>query len=142
MKRTVETSPFYSGWLETVENDLILAKEAIKQRDFNMLGSVVEANALKMHATTLGATPPFTYWQGGTIDVMREIRNLRDIGVQVFFTIDAGPNVKVLCLPKDEQLIQKKLLTLLSVQNVLICHPGSGVTYLPINKNKRYAYFN
>lgn len=131
MKRTVETSPFYSGWLDTVEEDLIVAKEAIKQRDFNSLGAVVEANALKMHATTLGANPPFTYWQSGTLDVMIQIQNLREVtGIPVYFTIDAGPNVKVLCLPKDEQLVREKLLTLPAVQSVFICHPGSGVSYL------------
>lgn len=134
MKRTVETSPFYSGWLNTVEKDLEKAKEAIKSRNFEKLGEVVEENALKMHATMLGAKPPILYWQSGTMEVMMHIQNLRLSGVPVFFTIDAGPNVKVLCLPKDEKRVFESLLTLPAVQNVITCHPGSGITYLSKNK--------
>src|SRR5690606_24664299 len=66
MKRTVQTSVFYSGWLETIYQDLSIARQAINERDFEKLGTVLEKNALKMHATTLGANPPFMYWQGAT----------------------------------------------------------------------------
>lgn len=130
MKRTVETSSFYSGWLDAVENDLTEAKRAIRERDFEKLGTVVEANALKMHATTLGANPPFTYWQSGTLDVMREVQELRDARIPAYFTIDAGPNVKVLCLPKNEEIVRQRLSALSVVQDVFICHPGSGVSFL------------
>ncbi|TDT62846.1 diphosphomevalonate decarboxylase [Fonticella tunisiensis] len=130
MKRTALTSPFYSGWLNTVEKDLERAKEAIRLRDFESLGKIVEANALKMHATMLGAEPPILYWQSGTMEVMHHIQNLRLSGISAYFTIDAGPNVKVLCLPEDEQRVYESLLTLPSVQNVIICHPGAGVSYL------------
>src|SRR5690606_32719879 len=62
MKRTVETSPFFAGWLEAVAEDLVEAKAAIAKRDFIHLGETLERNALRMHATTLGANPPFMYW--------------------------------------------------------------------------------
>jgi diphosphomevalonate decarboxylase len=130
MKRTVETSPFYSGWINTVQKDLEAAKEAIKFRNFDELGKVVEANALKMHATMLGAEPPVLYWQSGTMEVIQHIHNLRLSGIPAYFTIDAGPNVKVLCLPKDELRVQESLLKLPHVQDVITCHPGSGIAYL------------
>jgi diphosphomevalonate decarboxylase len=130
MKRTVETSPFYSGWMNTVEKDLARAKEAITARDFENLGETAEANALKMHATMLGAEPPILYWQSGTVEIIQHIRYLRTCGVQAYFTIDAGPNVKVLCLPEDEQRVYEELLSLPAVQEILICYPGSGIVYL------------
>ncbi|SHI48443.1 diphosphomevalonate decarboxylase [Clostridium amylolyticum] len=130
MKRTVETSPFYTGWLQTIDTDLQKAREAIISKDFEKLGRVVEANALKMHATMLGATPPFFYWQSGTMEVMEQVQNLREDGIPVYFTIDAGANVKVLCLPEDEQKVYEALLTLPSVKEVITCHPGAGITYL------------
>lgn len=130
MKRTVETSPFYTGWLQTIDTDLQIAREAIMDKDFEKLGMVVEANALKMHATMLGANPPFFYWQSGTMEVMEQIQKLREDGILVYFTIDAGANVKVLCLPEDEQKVYEALLTLPSVQEVITCHPGAGITYL------------
>lgn len=130
MKRTVETSPFYSGWLDTVEKDIKIAEEAIRLKDFYSLGNIAEENALKMHATMLGAKPPVLYWEHGTLEVMGHIQNLRESGIPAFFTIDAGANVKVLCLKENENMIYESLLKLSSVMKVLVCHPGSGVSYL------------
>ncbi|WP_040213972.1 diphosphomevalonate decarboxylase [Clostridium polynesiense] len=130
MKRTVLTSPFYQGWLNTVEKDLETAKKAISIKDFKVLGEVVEENALKMHATMLGAKPPIIYWESGTLAVIEKVQRLRLSGIQVYFTIDAGPNVKVLCLPEDEKMVYKALLSTPGVLEVITCKPGSGITYL------------
>ncbi len=130
MKRTVETSPFYGGWLETVDSDMQVARKAIMDRDFIALGEVLEHNAMKMHATMLGARPPILYWEGGTLDAMHSIHNLRQDGIPAYFTIDAGPNIKVLCQPKDEEYVVNTLLRLGNVKSVFPCYPGEGVTYL------------
>lgn len=130
MRQTVEKSVFYPVWLESVEKDLMLAKEAIKERSIIKLGPIVEANALKMHATTLGADPPFTFWQSGTLEVMRQVQNVRIKGIPAYFTIDAGPNLHVLCLPEDEQYVVNRLSKVPAVENIYICHPGRGVSIL------------
>lgn len=130
MKRTVETSPFYKGWLDTVSCDLKEAKIAIKERDFQRLGEVMESNALKMHATMLGARPPILYWESGTVGIMNYITELRRTGIPAYFTIDAGANVKVLCLPEYEEEIKKALIELKGVLQVVTCYPGQGISYL------------
>lgn len=130
MKRTVETSVFYDGWLDTVPEDLANIKDGIAERDFEKVGSIAEANCLKMHATTLGATPPFTYWQDATMNVMEAVQRLRKRGVLAYFTIDAGPNVKVLYEPKDEQDVLDTLRQTVGVTNVIVSKVGSGITYL------------
>jgi len=130
MKRTLETSPFYQGWLSTVDEDMEAVKTAIRNRDFVSLGEVVERNALKMHATMLGAKPPIIYWESGTLEVIHCIQDFRQEGVPVYFTIDAGPNVKVLCEPENEDKVKQVLMELRSVQKVISCNPGAGVRYL------------
>src|SRR5690625_4528285 len=130
MKRTVETSPFFQGWVESSFTDLTRMKEGIENRDFAMCGEIAEANCLKMHATTLGANPPFTYWTDSTMKVMQEVRNMREDGIQAYFTIDAGPNVKVIYLPEDEQVIQERLQKLPEVTEITLSKPGDGITYL------------
>ncbi|WP_062107234.1 diphosphomevalonate decarboxylase [Bacillus niameyensis] len=139
MRRTVETSPFYSGWLKAVEEELVIAKSAIANKDFEVIGNVLEKNALKMHATTLGADPPFLYWQGATFDVMEQVWELRANGIGAYFTIDAGPNVKIICERKDEKRVQAALSELPTVQKIFVCHPGQGVTYLSTSdfKNRK-----
>ena len=132
MKRTVETSPFFAGWLEAVAADLVEAKAAIAERDFTRLGETLERNALRMHATTLGANPPFMYWQSSTVQVMEAVQVLRESGIEAYFTIDAGPNVKVVCQPKDEEQIFAELMKLDVVQKIYRCQIGPGVSYLEI----------
>lgn len=131
MKRTVETSVFYKGWLETIDNDLFGIKQAIEKRDFEQLGVIAERNAMKMHATTLGANPPFLYWHSGTLEVMEAVQTLRDHGVEAYFTIDAGPNVKVLCQPDDEKKVINSLSAMPIVKHIAVCHPGPGIAYIP-----------
>lgn len=129
MKRTVETSPFFNGWVDSIPEDLKTIKDGISNKDFEKVGKVTEANCLKMHATTLGATPPFTYWHHTTLHVMQAVQNMRKRGIPAYFTIDAGPNVKVLYLPEHENEIQKELQDLPGVQNVVLSRVGQGITY-------------
>ncbi|WP_430789189.1 diphosphomevalonate decarboxylase [Virgibacillus flavescens] len=129
MRRTVETSPFYTGWVDTIPTDLGRIKEAIQERDFKRLGEIAEANCQKMHATTLGANPPFTYWHDTTMTVMQTVQALRDKGVPAYFTIDAGPNVKVLYQPENEDFIEETLRQIPGVSNVILSRSGQGITY-------------
>lgn len=130
MKSTVDTSVFYSGWLNSVPDDLQQIKEGIRSRDFEKVGQIAEANCLKMHATTLGANPPFIYWHDTTMAVMEKVREMRLLGIPVYFTIDAGPNVKVLYLPEHESAVQKSLGEVSGVNDVILSKSGKGITYL------------
>ncbi|APC46888.1 diphosphomevalonate decarboxylase [Virgibacillus halodenitrificans] len=130
MKRTVESSPFFDGWVNSIPKDLEEIKEGIKARDMEKVGSIAEANCLRMHATTLGANPPFTYWHDTTLTVMQTVKQLREQGVPAYFTIDAGPNVKVLYLPENEKTVEKVLREIPGVTDVRLSKSGQGVTYI------------
>ena len=95
MSLTRETSRFYQYWLDHVDQDLAEAKEAIKNKDFKHLGEVIEANGLRMHATNLGAQPPFTYLVQESYDAMAVVHQCREAGLTCYFTMEAGPNVIV-----------------------------------------------
>lgn len=130
MKRTVDTSVFYPGWIDSVPKDLAEIKDGIEQRDFKKVGSIAEANCLKMHATTLGANPPFTYLHDTTMAVMQTVQAMRSNGIPAYFTIDAGPNVKVLYLPEHEKEVQETLSSTPGVTDVILSQSGQGITYL------------
>ncbi|MFS4465468.1 diphosphomevalonate decarboxylase [Staphylococcus haemolyticus] len=110
MSLTRDTSRFYQYWLDNVEPDLKETKEAIAQKDFKRMGEVIEANGLRMHATNLGAQPPFTYLVPESYDAMRIVYECREAGLPCYFTMDAGPNVKVLIEKKNQQAIVDKFL--------------------------------
>lgn len=101
MQRTVETSLLYKMWPEKVKEDLVAIKEALHTQDFQLLGKTAESNALAMHATMLSAWPPVNYCLPETVAMMHKIWQLRGEGLHIYFTQDAGPNLKLLFLEKD-----------------------------------------
>lgn len=130
MRRTVATSAFYPGWLASLPEDLATIKQAIATQDFTALGRITEANGLKMHATTLAAVPPFTYWSPQSLLAMDLVRQLRATGTECYFTMDAGPNVKVLCRRQDEAAVQQAFSNSFSSDRLILAHAGPGISYL------------
>ena len=110
MSLTRDTSRFYQYWLDHVDDDIKEAKQAIEAKDFKQLGEVIEANGLRMHATNLGSQPPFTYLVQESYDAMAIVHECRKMGVPCYFTMDAGPNVKVLVEKKNKQLVIDQFL--------------------------------
>jgi diphosphomevalonate decarboxylase len=106
MKRTVETSPLYKSWPAKVAADLPEVRAAIRERDFHRIGRTAESNALAMHATMIAAVPSVVYWKPESITAMRRVVSLREQGLAVYFTMDAGPNLKLLFEHKDTTAIQ------------------------------------
>lgn len=130
MRRTIETSPFYQGWLDTVNEDLEAIKQAISNQDIEEIGKIAERNAMKMHATNLGANPPFTYWSPDSVRAMAAVQNLREKGFTAYFTMDAGPNVKIVCKQSDMRDIKQELEKEFDAHQLIEARPGPGMTIL------------
>ena len=101
MKLCVETSTTFEDWVRQSEQDYKDMLVYLKENDFKKVGELTEKNALAMHATTKTATPSFSYLTDASYEAMDFVRQLREQGESCYFTMDAGPNVKVLCLEKD-----------------------------------------
>lgn len=126
MALTKRTSPYYRAWVETSENDLAGARAAIAGLDFEALAEVSELSCLKMHAVALAARPGLLYWNGTTIDCIHQIRALRRQGVGVFFTVDAGPQVKAICEPGAADRVRQALGQVPGVVELSSCGLGEG----------------
>lgn len=126
MSKSVETCPYYKGWLETIEQDLNIVRKGIKEKDFSTVGHAAEHNCLKMHALMLTTIPSIIYWQPATMEIIHEVMLMRQQGLECYFTIDAGPNVKVMCLQKNEKEIVVRLKKLKCVKKIIACRPGEG----------------
>ncbi len=107
MRLTKETSSLYQGWPDKARFDFNLLQEAITHKDFSQLGRVSEGNALTMHATMIGAWPPLLYWLPESVAHMHKIWELRESGVPVYFTMDAGPNLKLLFLAETQSILEE-----------------------------------
>ena len=101
MAHTRGTSIYYDAWVQAHPYDLARAREAIERQDLEQLGTVMESSTMRMHACMLGARPPLIYWNARTLQVIELVHTLRKSGVGAWYTMDAGPHVKILCLPDD-----------------------------------------
>ena len=101
MIRTQETCALYPGWVSSAEADVVEAKQALEARDLDRLGAAMERSTYKMHATMIATWPPIRYWRPQTVAVLEAVETLRQSGVSAWSTMDAGPNVKVLCHRRD-----------------------------------------
>ena len=130
MRRVVETSPYYDGWISSTKEDLIDMKSAIKMQDIVKVGEIAERSALKMHALNLSANPPFNYWSPESIEAMRMVSELRKQGYPVYLTMDAGPNVKLICKASQMEELTEKLLQTFHKEQLVMAKPGPGIQIL------------
>ena len=116
MKTSEATSPFYLEWIKSADSDFEIAKKAIIERDFVKLSEVSEQNCLKMHSVMHTSQPAISYWAPGTVLAMELVREIRSTGTPAFFTMDAGPQVKVIYPKKYRTIIQRSLEELKNVR--------------------------
>ena len=128
MDRTATTSPYYPAWVASVAADLSTARQALAARDLAALGAVAERSALRMHASAMAADPHILYWNPATLAAIATVKRLRADGLLAYFTIDAGPHVKVLCASADAAKVQAALAATPAVLRVLVLAPGPDAT--------------
>jgi len=126
MEISRRTSPFYSSWVEQQQEDLDTARSAIAERDFEKLASIAEHNCLKMHSIMWASRPPMVYWNAATMRCLQTVRQLQGEGIGVFFTIDAGPQVKAVCLPEHVDVVEASLRSTAGVADVMTTGLGEG----------------
>lgn len=126
MEISRKTSPFYSNWVEKQDEDLALARDAIMKKDFLKLAAVAEHNCLKMHSMMWASRPPTVFWNSATMRCLQTVRRLQRSGFGVFFTIDAGPQVKAVCLPEHEEQVRTALASTDGVADIMVTGLGDA----------------
>src|SRR5262249_37872786 len=126
MLHTQRTSPYYPVWVETAPALFDRVKKAVLARDLEALGAAAEESALRMHAAAIAAAPGLVYWAGATVEVMDEVRRLRARGTPAWFTIDAGPHVKVLTTPDQAETVARNLAAVPGVTRIIPTRPGGA----------------
>lgn len=130
MVHTAQTSPYYPTWVEGAPRVFDAVKRAVLERDFAGLARAMEHSTLLMHATMIAADPPVLYFRGPTVELTHELMRLRAAGRALGFTMDAGPNVKVLTPREDADELARLLARFPGVESVIRCEPGPGAVLL------------
>lgn len=126
MNLTSSTSPYHSAWISSHSLDLKLAKNAVYCNDFNQLGLLTEHSTLKMHANLMASKPGFWYFEPLSLKIMSYVRELREQGLLGYFTLDAGPHVKIICESKNAKIWETELKKIPGVARITISKPGPG----------------
>lgn len=121
-----ETSPYYAVRQSLLPSRLARVRDAIARRCLADLGPVLEEEAIDLHLIAMSSRPPIFYWKPGTLAVLQAVRELRAEGFAAYATIDAGANVHVICDPKSEATIARRLDALIEVRAVVRDRVGQG----------------
>jgi diphosphomevalonate decarboxylase len=118
------TSPLQAARVEDAPLRLDICRRAILERDFEALAQVTELDSNLMHAVIMTSTQPLMYWEPATITIMHAVTNWRKEGLPACYTIDAGPNVHVICLSSYAETVVERLSQIPDVIEVLKATPG------------------
>jgi diphosphomevalonate decarboxylase len=120
------SSPFYRARILGMSQKVKEIKLALKNRDFTKFGEILEAEAINMHAVMMTSNPALFYWTPKTLEIVLKVSDWRSGGIEAYFTIDAGPNVHIICEGKSLDALKKKLAADHSIQKILINKPSVG----------------
>lgn len=123
----VRTSPLLPARLAALPGRIKRIKEAMKQKNFQQFGEIVEEECLDMHHVMQTQNPPLYYWNEATKQIMQVVTRWRISGVPVYFTMDAGPNVHLICEGKDEERVIKVLQSRIRLcRKIIVNKPAKG----------------
>ncbi len=120
------TSSYYEAWVNDQDNDINKALKAIKTKDFDLLGEVSEDNCKKMHKVMETSQPPLIYRNLTTYLCVQKIKEMKFIGIGIFYTIDAGPQVKIICKAKHADQVISEMKSIPNIQDIIEVNLGQG----------------
>jgi diphosphomevalonate decarboxylase len=120
------TSPFFKTRQFYIPKRIREIKIAILKKNFKRFGELLEQEAIELHMIAMTSVPPVYYWNKGTVEAMNKVRELREKGILAYFTMDAGPNVHIICLSKDALKVRRKINRLPEVLFTIINKPCEG----------------
>jgi diphosphomevalonate decarboxylase len=121
-----DTSPFQSTRILDAPRRLEICHSAILEKDFEKLAAIIELDSDMMHAVMMTSDPPIHYWQSASLSIMKAVRELRQKGFACAYTLDAGPNVHVICTASSLPAIKDAFRGFPGVEKMLTARTGKG----------------
>jgi len=125
-QKLANSSPFFPVRLARIKEKIQLVKKYLKEKDFKNFGELLEAEALELHSIMLTSIPSLIYWLPGTLKVMHAVQKWRKDGLGVYFTVNTGQDIHLICLKKDAKEVARKVSRLPEVSRATINIPSVG----------------
>lgn len=102
----MNTNPYAERRFQEARGNFVPMTEILKSGDMERFISLVEHEALTLHAMMMISEPAFILMKTGTLEVINKIWNFRkERGLPLFFTLDAGANVHLLFPNENKEVI-------------------------------------
>ena len=131
--RFARTSPLQKARLEDSPRRLALCRSAILQRDFAALARVSELDSNMMHAVMMTSDPPLFYWHPASLALIKTIQDWQKESLAVTYTLDAGPNVHVICQQENMSEVMTRLRQFPGVIDILKGMPAGPARLITKN---------
>src|SRR3990167_6191916 len=125
-QKLAKSSPFFPARLSKIKDKIKLMKKHIQEKNFTLFGELVEQEALELHAIMLTSIPSLVYWLPGTLKVMHAVKRWRQEGLQVYFTVNTGQDIHLICQKKDAEKVVNKAKEIPDVTQTIINYPSNG----------------
>lgn len=112
----MNTNPYAERRFQEARENFTPLKEILKSGDIDQFITLVEHEALTLHAMMMMSEPAFILMKKGTLEVINKVWEFRkETQLPLFFTLDAGANVHLLFPENDKAseiktFIEKELL--------------------------------
>jgi diphosphomevalonate decarboxylase len=127
---TAASSPLQDARVAGAENRLARCRNAILTKDFASLAEVVELDSNMMHGVMMTSNPVLFYWDPLSLSLMKEIPEWRKAGLQVCYTLDAGPNIHAICTVDSANIVADRLTNYPGVKQVLKAGIGGPASFI------------
>ena len=122
--RLAGSSPLQQARVASSRERLDRCRQAVLTRDFDALTSVIELDSNLMHAVMMTSTPSLFYWEPASLEIMKAVPEWRRSGLPVCYTLDAGPNVHLLCPGTSVAEVRSRLEDISGILQVLTAAAG------------------
>lgn len=127
-----ETSPYFTTRLAELPARLKTVRQALRNRDIEALGEAIEADAISLHVVAMTSRPPIYYWAPGTLRLIHAVQEWRREGLPAYFTLDAGPNVHLICEAPHEAGVLARLRHVDEVLETIVSGPAEGTRFTKV----------
>ncbi|MFB6170400.1 MAG: phosphomevalonate decarboxylase MvaD [Haloarculaceae archaeon] len=93
--REAAQSHMFESRLAHIHGQIAEMRDALREGDFDRTFELAEHDSLSLAAATMTGPSGWVYWQPRTLEVFETVRDLRETGVPVYFSVDTGASVYV-----------------------------------------------
>lgn len=120
------TSPYFEKRQKELIKRTKNLKKAFLAKNIDIFGKLLEEEAIDLHVMAMTSKPPIFYLNSTTFSVIQTLIALRKNGVKGFYTMDAGPNVHIICRQIDVEVINRTIKKISGVKSTIINKAGMG----------------